>query len=342
VKTFLNELKACWASSRNLADVLPPVPMPNSFNREERICCLGSGCSLGIAHLAKAMFNELGYHQVQCLTPYLLITELQPFERAVLVSLSGEHEHALRAFRYLMAHRIPTIVLTNRGGSLLGQLVLKFPGLASVFAPTTSCGPGGFVPVAPSAVLAAILLHSYFQGSSSKTRNCLQRLVHSVPNSAVWRARSAHRAGKIESVLVVASAAAQAAAIDFETRATEGAVANVSVSEPWNFVHGRYMHLAATPEQILLVTMYARVEYEDFQPISNELPAGSRWMETVSKRKGFLASVDLYFRSWQILGELSVINRRDPANPPNPEWGVRLWRSKIRSRRAARKDLCQK
>ncbi len=83
------------------------------------------------------------------------------------------------------------------------------------------------------------------------------------------------------------------AAKDFETRFSEGGLANVTFTDPRNFAHGRHNWLALHSADTAVVSLETQTSQAEAARILKFLPEGIDHLRVQSKRSGPAATIDL-------------------------------------------------
>ncbi len=284
------------------------------------ILAIGSGCSFAVAQLAATALEQLTGAITCARTPYFVSRSKAKPQLALLISAHGEHKDALETFCWLRARGIQTVVVTTNPESSLVELANRASKLATVLHPDTVIDEGGFVPVESTLSLALLLRRLPFLRVRSEPR-CIEMFS---------QARLAH-ARSIKSVLhnpaqyhVLCSVWGRAACQDFETRVLESGFPAISVSDPLNFVHGRYMPFVRNTVHQVAISFSVYGESVDFSAIER-LRKKLALNSICAPYPRYWGAMYCMIRSMLLMEAVASFQGIDPANPRNPQWGARLY-----------------
>lgn len=283
------------------------------------VVSIGSGCSLAVARLAESVFSAAGAALAKTCTPYDFVASDARPDLACLVTAKGDHPDILECFARLKERDIPTIIVTLDADSTLARRARNY--LSSTRVLSVPRPPiGGFVPVESTLAMACML-----PATSSVA-------IPMPPGryGLFAKAREDHEVdvGRLgcrlkQHMSVICTDWARAAGQDLETRITEAGLPSPSVSDPWNFGHGRYLQIAG--KECFAVTMTVLGESQIMGHLRAHVPPSSLTCEIFAPIEGFWGGIYCLIRSMLLVGTICAERGIDPALPTVPCWGDELF-----------------
>jgi len=292
------------------------------FNPQSPSVAIGSGCSLSIAGVAELMLNEMGAMHTRVCTPYEFVhSGLRP-GLALLVSAKGEHSDVINCYKELLSRSCPTVVVTSKRNSSLVRLAQANLANTGVFGPMSESRRGGFIPVESSMTMASLLLLIRYASSSVPDEVVdILSLAKQDHENAMKSLSLEH----IREVNIVATLFGKPAAQDVETRLQESGLAVSTITDPWNFGHGRYMMVACGESRQLLVMIYTPDEKDASLHVLSCIPKSVSTYVISAPQTGLLGSLYCLYRSMLLVGALGIAKKMDPAKLEVPAWGDSLY-----------------
>ena len=140
-------------------------------------------------------------------------------------------------------------------------------------------------------------------------------------------------------LIVIAHGWATPAAVDFESRFSESALANVSVTDPRHFAHGRHHWLSRHSEDTGLVSLETRDGASEAKRMLRYIPANSDVLRITSTRRGPAATIDLVRAVMNLAGDVAETKGVDPGQPYVADFGRRLFRSRTSPNTASTESM---
>ena len=126
-------------------------------------------------------------------------------------------------------------------------------------------------------------------------------------------------------LVVLAQGWAAPAALDFETRFSEAALANISVTDPRNFAHGRHNWLSFHAEDTGIVSLETSDSQREATRMLRYLPESIRVLRVQSSLEGPTATIELVSTVMELAGQAAKTRGLDPGQPAVPDFGRRLY-----------------
>ena len=321
-KAYQSELKQIpatvkWALEQDISDLRQTLLGEFAgYN----LLAVGSGGSLVAATFAAMLHESVTGRLARTATP--LEATNRPSTRdtaALLLSAGGANPDIRQAARILPTLGYETVsALCTRAGSPLG-LILADCG-ESIHEFPLPCGRDGFL--ATNSLIATLVL--LYRATSSAGSTYGQDPVPPVVGAAQ---RGSTRALSRRTIIVLAQGWAVPAAVDFETRFSEAALANVTVTDPRNFAHGRHNWLSFHAGDTGIVSLETLESHREASHTLKYIPDGIDILRVKSALKGPLATIDLVHCVMELVGRVAVNQGIDPGRPSVPDFGRRMYRA---------------
>ena len=321
-KAYQRELKQIpatigWALKQDISD------LRHTLLREFAGCNLlavGSGGSLVAASFATLLHESFTGRLAKTATPLEAMT--RPITRdtaTLLLSAGGANPDIRQAAKILPMLGYETIsALCTRIGSPLG-LTLKDHG-ASIHEFPLPTGRDGFL--ATNSLIATLVLLYRAVSPTTSTYNHESALPFS------GSIRTGHETAlSRRTIVVLAQGWAVPAAVDFETRFSEAALANVTVTDPRNFAHGRHNWLSFHAEETSIVSLETSDSRGEASHMLKYIPATIDILRIESTLEGPPASIELVRSVMELAGEAARIRGIDPGRPSVSDFGRRMYRA---------------
>lgn len=315
---------------RRLRSFCAPTPMIRELAAWDRdandVAVVGSGCSLAVAEIiAEYLRTELDV-VVRATTPLNLRTDRKSPSRVVFVSRSGSHSHSLDAAQHLSSSVAAILVCAATNSPLERALRRRRAGLVvlrTIRAPVK----GGYIPVEAPISLLGVALGPILLNAASGIRDMQQ----DVADQCHVQRDDIARANTIE---IVHTGYETAAAIDLETRMAESGILFPTVSDAWNFAHGRFI-LTSRSSATLMVLLSARRGFSASvaDRFGRIVESHHPLLSLRHPSKGLTGSLESYLQCMGLVAVLGRMRGIDPALTQSPSWGTRLYNQPTRSER---------
>ena len=282
------------------------------------LVAVGSGGSLVAASFA-AMLHELVTGRLaRSVTPLEAIT--RPGTRstaALLLSARGTNTDIRQAAKTLVTLGYDAVsAISTRKGSPLARILADYGATMHEFAVPT--GRDGFL--ATNSLIATLVL--LYRATRAAGPSCDADGFLPTSRSVLSGSQTAlsHR-----TLVVLAQGWAAPAALDFETRFSEAALANISVTDLRNFAHGRHNWLSLHAEDTGIVSLETSDSQREATRMLRYLPESIRVLRVQSSREGPTATIELVSTVMELAGQAAETRGLDPGQPAVPDFGRRLY-----------------
>ena len=306
-----------WACNQDIASLRHTMLHDlGTFN----LVAIGSGGSLVAAAFAAMLHEEVTGNLARYSTPLEAMIRKPPRNTAAfLLSASGSNTDILQAARSLPLIGYEAIAaVSTRNRTRLRTILSERGGISHEF-PIPS-GRDGFLATNSLIATMMLLYRATFEGC--KTTNGGDYALPTKPKQqgpeSVLHKRT---------LLILAQGWALPAAMDFESRFSEAALANVSVTDPRNFAHGRHNWLsfhAANTGIVSLETLDSEIEATRMLRF---LPEEVDVLRVKTEQEGPMATIDLVAAVMRLAGQSALARGIDPGRPSVPNYGRRLFRA---------------
>ena len=289
------------------------------------LIAIGSGGSLVAASFAALLHEAVTGRLARAATPLEAVTRLPPRDTAVLLlSARGTNIDIRRVAELLPGLGYEAVAaVTTRTRSPLRRILTKYGATTHEF--SVPGGRDGFL--ATNSLIATLVLLYRAALSADGSINADERhLAESRPAVTGSEATLGNR-----TLVVLAHGWATPAAVDFESRFSESALANVSVTDPRNFAHGRHHWLSLHAEDTGIVSLETRDSAREAKRMLRYIPEGTDVLRVTSAREGPSATIELIRSVMELAGSLAKAKGIDPGQPFVADFGRRLFRSRTTS-----------
>ena len=278
---------------------------------------IGSGGSLVAASFAALIHETVTGRLARAATPLEAITRSPPRDTgALLLSARGTNIDIRRAAEILPGLGYDAVsAVTTRKGSPLSRILMGYGATTHEF--DVPGGRDGFL--ATNSLIATLVL--------------LYRAALSVGEDGDHLAISHPEVTGSETVLanrtlvVLAQGWAAPAAVDFESRFSESALANVTVTDPRNFAHGRHHWLSLHAADTGIVSLETLQTAREAARMLRFLPKNTNVLRVKSATEGPAATIELVRAVMEFTGRVAETRGIDPGRPSVAEFGRRLYRA---------------
>ena len=285
------------------------------------LVAIGSGGSLTAAWFAALLHETVTGRLARAATPLEAVTRAPLRDTgALLLSARGTNTDIRRAAELLpMLGYEAVSAVTTREGSPLSRILNAYGSTTHEF--TVPGGRDGFL--ATNSLMATLVLmyRAALPANDSEVGEDLS-LAHSKPVIT-----GSERALRNRTVVVMAQTWATPAAVDFESRFSEAALANVTVTDPRNFAHGRHHWLSRYAASTGVVSLETKSSVRDARRVLRLLPPDIDVLRVTSERDGPDATIELVGAVMGFAGAVAQARGIDPGRPSVAEFGRRLYRA---------------
>ena len=301
---------------------------------------LGSGGSFNAAVFGQHLSLDKGMVALG-LTPYFYASS--PFYcshkgKVLLVSASGNNKDVLRAYEKCVATGVQEIAaLTLSTDGMLQKRFMEDRRGETLFSFSIPTGRDGFI--SSTTVLAFYLLLCKAYGytgmdsvglsvsaeESARIDDFVNRLKRIPQDGLTEHEAFLHKLEGVDSFFVLYSARSFPAALDLESKFSEGAVANSQLADYRNFAHGRFNWFTQRPGQTGVICLAADGDMPDVEEITSRVPNHVPCLCLSSKLPFPLCTIDLLVKEHFLCSALAARWGLDISRPVIPPYGRYLY-----------------
>ena len=284
------------------------------------LIAVGSGGSLVAAAFAALLHESATGRMARIATPLEVIT--RPSTRgtaALLLSARGTNADIRQAAQLLPSLGYDSVsAISTSLSSPLARILTEYGATMHEF--SVPSGRDGFL--ATNSLMATLVL--LYRAAMPPSRTPAHHDLATIPWSCLQgpQAALAH-----PNLLVLAQGWATPAALDLETRFAEAALANVTVTDPRNFAHGRHNWFSFHGERTGIVSLETSDSSRETERTLKYLPECVDVLRVKSGREGPVATIALVSTVMELAGAVAETRGIDPGQPKVPEFGRRLYRA---------------
>jgi fructoselysine-6-P-deglycase FrlB-like protein len=316
-KSELNKLENTykWALSIELKDLFDSL-----FSKDAPFFIVGSGGSFSVCTYVAFLLQQRGVF-AKAVTPLELIyaTPLIRKSSILLISASGKNKDIILAAKACINHdaqQIITICLTK--DTLLSNLVSKV-GNATTFEFPIPAGKDGFL--ATNSLIAYFTIFERLFGDSK-----LQDISElSFGDSRPSLDKFAKQLPKSPTFVVLYGGYGQCVAVDIESKFTEAALGNISLSDYRNFGHGRHHWFAKRASTSAVVALISPNERQIAEKTLSLLPKKIPRLIMSTETTSPSGAIELLIKSFWLANRIGEIQKIDPGKPGVPSFGSKLY-----------------
>ena len=290
--------------------------------RGQNLVAIGSGGSLVAASFAALLHEAVNGRLARATTPLEAVTRPPPRNTAaLLLSARGTNSDIRRVAEMLPSMGYdPVSAVTARKASPLARMLTKYGALTHEF--DMPGGRDGFL-ATNSLIATLVLLYRAALSSDHSLGPNAQSLAEARPTVTGSEATLSKR-----TLVVLAHGWATPAAVDFESRFSEGALANVSVTDPRNFAHGRHHWLSLHADDTGIVSIETQDSSREAIRMLRYIPDSTNILRITSMENGPSATIELVRCVMEIVAGVAREKGIDPGQPFVADFGRRLFRSR--------------
>ena len=303
------------------------VPLVERF-RDVPLLVVGSGGSLGVAHLT-ALAHERCFGSVaRACTPLELAASLPSLSNAgvLILSAGGRNSDVLAALRLCIECDIQRIgLLCGAKDSPLARLG-RSREMVTVAEFKNPAGKDGFLAVNSLLAFAVLILRAYV-GDPSVPMD----LTSLVDADDVSEAMHVFSDGDImsalerDTLLVLHSSELKPSALDLESRFTEAALGHLQPADFRNFAHGRHHWLAKNGSRSAVLALALAADDELAAKTLRLLPKTVPSVLARFDGDFTTATIKSLVYSMALAGAAGSVKGIDPGRPHVPEFGRRIY-----------------
>ena len=307
-----------WALSQDIA------ALRRTLLRElggYNLVAIGSGGSLVAAGFAALLHEAVTGRLARTATPLEAITRPPPRDTAaLLLSARGTNTDIRRVAEMLPKLGYDAVsAVSTRKESPLGQILTGYGATMHEFAV-----PGGRDGFLATNSLVATLVLLYRAALSVDWSPGQDDGDFATSHLAV---EGSEKALDNRTLVVLSQGWAGPAAVDFESRFSEAALANVTVTDPRNFAHGRHNWLSAHSADTGIVSLETQGSAREATRMLRFLPKDTDVLRVRSDREGPAATIELVRAVMELAGQVAEARGIDPGRPFVADFGRRLYRA---------------
>ena len=284
------------------------------------LIAIGSGGSLVAAAFAALLHEAATGRMARPVTPLEAMT--RPSTRstaALLLSARGTNADIRQAAKILPRLGYDSVsAISTTKGSPLGRILADYGATLHEF--SVPSGRDGFL--ATNSLIATLVL--LYRAVMMADPTCGQDNSLATSRSSLLGSPTAL---SHPNIVVLAQGWAAPAAMDLETRFAEAALANVSVTDPRNFAHGRHNWFSFHAKNTGIVSLETLDSLQEAERTLKYLPECIDVLRVKSTREGPAATIELVTTVMELAGSVAEMRGMDPGRPAVPDFGRRLYRA---------------
>lgn len=304
------------------------------------LLAVGSGGSLSVAHALANLHKRYTGHLAAVATPLEAATEPVGGKVATwLLSAGGSNVDILAAFQAIVAREPRQLgVLCGKAASPLANAARKHSYTdLMIYEPPT--GKDGFLATNSLLAFVTLLTRAYsseFHDAASDFDAQAADVFTLLRDEEHWQAwrTSLIPVWARSTTLVLHGSTTRVGAIDLESKFTEAAIGSLQIADYRNFAHGRHHWLAKRADHSAVVAFVSQADKalaeRTLNLIPQEIPQVRLFIDAPSES----ASLVSLIASLRLTGWAGEARGIDPGRPSVPEWGRKLYRSRLPKQRS--------
>lgn len=333
-KPYAKELKLlsetyAWARSADIGRlaqaVLSCAPFP--------LLAVGSGGALTAANIACGLHQHHSGTVAKALTPLECVSSpLCLGDVAVMIlSAGGKNADAIASSQNaILREPRRCVVLCLRGGSPLSELAKEFRYVSCIDDLVPSAGRDGFLATNSLLAFSVLLTRAYSHAFSSVDDLPTEfRSLFSQTQSEeeyFHQLRAACRPlWERETLVALYGCSVQAAALDLESKFSEGSLGNVQIADLRNFAHGRHHWLAKRGAKSGVLALFSEDERDMAERTLRLIPPGIPVVRICVPGGRLPAPIAAVAAVLHVVGAAGESRRIDPGRPCVPAFGRKIY-----------------
>ena len=292
------------------------------------LVAVGSGGALTAAHFLATWHRRISGRLSAAMTPAeaTALGATPSGSAVVILSAGGENKDINSAFRTALAAEPPILVVITAAPESRLAIAARGSSLALEFSFDVPAGRDGFL--ATNSLLAFCLLaHRCYVSMTDVVGEMLPASYELFLNQH-HRKRAARNDGsklwEADSIAVLHGFMSRPAAVDFESKCTEAALAKVQIADYRNFAHGRHHWLAKHPQTALLALSTPEERSLAKRTVAL-LPKSIPVMHLTTDQPGMLGGLRLLLEAMLLINDGGQKRGIDPGRPGVPDFGRKLY-----------------
>ena len=283
---------------------------------------VGSGGSLSGAHFIARLHEQVTGQMARAMTPLdLVFSDVAPAGHAVLfLTASGSNKDILRAVDIAIQREFAaSAIFCARIGSKVHERT-KANGHIGFFEYANPAGKDGFLAV--NSLLSTCILAARAYGAVSEDAEFIKRFSNEIPDFSTieW-----HEALSRKTLVAIGGGWAWPALADLESKVSEAALGNISVSDLRNFGHGRHNWFGKRGDESALLVFETPPLAQLAKKTLELLPSVYPRALLRSSFDGPWAGIDLLVQVFHLVAMMGKRAGIDPGRPKVPEFGRKIY-----------------
>lgn len=306
---------------------------------ETPLITIGSGGSLTVASLAALLHTNFTGQIASYMTPFEFISRntIMQNTAVLMFTAGGRNSDILSTFKEVICREPHQLtIVCGKKNSALSKLALKYDYVHVIELENKPFKKDGYISANWLLAFSTLLIRSYSSLCNDNTLHLPDTLETLVCNGKTINEYLKKLHKKLEPILTKETLVAlygnwsQPAGIDLESKFTEAALGNVSISDYRNFGHGRHYWLAKHYNNTGVLTFVdeetKEISERTFELIPSDIPV-LQLFANYGGPVGSLAHLCTVLYIVKVAGNLKGI---DPGRPGVPQFGRRLYYVRMR------------
>ncbi len=317
--------------------------------KEESLIVIGSGGSYSVASYISSLHSEFTSQIAKAMTPLDYIsTNTSSNSAVILITTSGKNTDIINVLNEAVAreHKHIIVVCANPNA----PIITKFSNytIISYFNFKLPTKKDGFLAVNSILIFSILFLRAYYK-SNKKILFLPKEFDEFALDSKDFdefentlRNNLKHIICK-DTIIVLFGNWGRFAAIDLESKYSESALGNVSLSDYRNFGHGRHNWIDKKWQISSLLAFADRKSEKNlkrtFSLIPEKIP---KYIFKSKYSEGPLSAIDLLIKTYFLVNLAGVYRNIDPSSQGIPEFGRKLYRMSVTTSELSKYQLWRK
>ncbi len=290
------------------------------FSKTDPFFIVGSGGSFSACSYVAYLLQQRGIF-AKAITPLELVYSAPLIRKTnvVLISASGKNKDIILAAKICINQEVKTLItICLAKNTPLSNLVSMMDN-AAAFEFSNPAGKDGFL-----ATNSLIAYFTIFQRLFSDSKSA-DKIELSFDDSRQLLDKFAKQLPKNPTFVVLYGGYGQPVAIDIESKFTEAALGNISLSDYRNFGHGRHHWFAKRTSTSAVVALISPNERLIAEKTLSLLPKKIPRLLISTETTSSLGAIELLVRSFWLANRVGEIQKIDPGKPGVPSFGSKLY-----------------
>jgi hypothetical protein len=284
---------------------------------------VGSGGSFSACVLLANLYQKLGI-MAKAITPLEVyyIKEALSSSKILFISSSGKNTDILFAFEIAVKQEpISILTLCMRINTPLSKLAKKY----------SICNSLEYnIPTKKDGFLATNSLVAYYTIICRVFESNHQKIKYfNIDDDSLSQIKDfVMQLSDTHTLTVLYGGLGQSIAFDIESKFTEAALTNVSISDYRNFGHGRHHWFAKKTNNSAIVVLITPTEKKLAEKTISLIPETIPILKIESKSDSNYSCLELLIKSFYLVSMFGDLHKIDPGKPGVPEFGSKLYHLK--------------